>query len=131
MTGLDDRARNRVRQGELSPKTFETGAFDHSATLPRLGFTGLFAQSWELRFATCILPLFTAQVQSTTQKAAPQQKLEATTVTNLRKAQPSGVYYLFARIGGKLKKKSLETDVFSTAKLRLADRLKAEPRFWD
>jgi integrase len=65
-------------------------------------------------------------VQSTTQKAAPQQKLEATTVTNLRKAQPSGVYYLFARIGGKLKKKSLDTTSFSVAKLRLADALKAE-----
>jgi integrase len=65
-------------------------------------------------------------VQSTTQKAAPQQKLEATTVTNLRKAQPSGVYYLFARISGKLKKKSLDTTSFSVAKLRLADALKAE-----
>ena len=65
-------------------------------------------------------------MQSTTQKAAPQQKLEATTVTNLRKAQPSGVYYLFARIGGKLKKKSLDTTSFSVAKLRLADALKAE-----
>jgi integrase len=65
-------------------------------------------------------------VQSTTQKAAPQQKLEATTVTNLRKAQPSGVYYLFARIGGKLKKKSLDTTSFTVAKLRLADLLKAE-----
>ncbi|MEY4326183.1 MAG: hypothetical protein RIS24_2354, partial [Verrucomicrobiota bacterium] len=65
-------------------------------------------------------------MQSTTQKVAPQQKLEATTVTNLRKAQPSGVYYLFARIGGKLKKKSLETTSFSVAKLRLADALKAE-----
>ncbi len=65
-------------------------------------------------------------MQSTTQKVAPQQKLEATTVTNLRKAQPSGVYYLFARIGGKLKKKSLETTSFSVAKLRLADAMKAE-----
>ena len=65
-------------------------------------------------------------MQSTTQKAAPQQKLEATTVTNLRKAQPSGVYYLFARICGKLKKKSLDTTSFSVAKLRLADALKAE-----
>ena len=65
-------------------------------------------------------------MQSTTQKAAPQQKLEATTVTNLRKAQPSGVYYLFARIGGKLKKKSLDTTSFTVAKLRLADLLKAE-----
>ena len=65
-------------------------------------------------------------MQSTTQKVAPQQKLEATTVTNLRKAQPSGVYYLFARIGGKLKKKSLQTTTFSAAKLRLADALKVE-----
>jgi integrase len=65
-------------------------------------------------------------VKPTTQKAKAQQKLQATTVVNLRKAQPSGVYYLFARIGGKLKKKSLETTSFSVAKLRLADALKVE-----
>ncbi len=65
-------------------------------------------------------------MQTNPKKAAPQQKLEATTVTNLKKAQPSGVYYLFARIGGKLKKKSLETTVFTVAKLRLADALKKE-----
>jgi hypothetical protein len=70
--------------------------------------------------------LYTAEVQTDPKKAAPQQKLEATTVTNLRKAQPSGVYYLFARIGGKLKKKSLETTSFSVAKLRLIDSLKVE-----
>jgi len=65
-------------------------------------------------------------VKPTTQKANAQQKLQATTVVNLRKAQPSGVYYLFARIGGKLKKKSLATTSFSVAKLRLADALKVE-----
>jgi integrase len=52
--------------------------------------------------------------------------MEATAVPNLKKAQPSGIYYLLARIGGKLKKKSLETTSFSVAKLRLADALKAE-----
>ena len=65
-------------------------------------------------------------MKPTTQKAKAQQKLQATTVVNLRKAQPSGVYYLFARIGGKLKKKSLETTSFSVAKLRLIDALKVE-----
>jgi len=65
-------------------------------------------------------------VQTDPEKAAPQQKLDRTNVTNLRKAQPSGIYYLFARIGGKLKKKSLETTSFSVAKLRLEDLLKAE-----
>lgn len=65
-------------------------------------------------------------MKPTTQKANAQQKLQATTVVNLRKAQPSGVYYLFARIGGKLKKKSLATTSFSVAKLRLADALKVE-----
>lgn len=49
-----------------------------------------------------------------------------TNVPNLWRYEPSGSYYLFARIGGKLKKKSLGTNVFSIAKLRLADRLKAE-----
>ena len=65
-------------------------------------------------------------MQTDPEKAAPQQKLDKTNVTNLRKAQPSGIYYLFARIGGKLKKKSLETTSFSVAKLRLEDAMKAE-----
>lgn len=47
-------------------------------------------------------------------------------VTNLWRYDPEGTYYLFARIGGKLKKKSLDTKVLSVAKLRLADRLRAE-----
>jgi hypothetical protein len=51
-------------------------------------------------------------------------------VPNLWRYETRGPYYLFARIGGKLKKKSPETNVFSTAKPGLADRLKAEHQGW-
>jgi hypothetical protein len=53
-----------------------------------------------------------------------------TNVPNLWRYKTRGPYYLFARIGGKLKKKSPETNVFSTAKPGLADRLKAEHQGW-
>jgi hypothetical protein len=65
-------------------------------------------------------------VKPTTQKADLQQKMEATIVTNLRKTQPSDAHYLFAQIGGKLKKKSLNTKSLSVAKQRLVDALKVE-----
>jgi len=53
------------------------------------------------------------------------QRFEKTKHVNLWRNQPSGVYYLFGRFAGKLKKKSLKTTVFTIAKLRLADETKA------
>ncbi|MEY2410947.1 MAG: hypothetical protein QOF48_3617 [Verrucomicrobiota bacterium] len=42
----------------------------------------------------------------------------------LLRYQPSGVYFGRSKIDGKITRQSLETDVFTTAKLRLADYLK-------
>ncbi|MDX2186723.1 MAG: site-specific integrase [Opitutaceae bacterium] len=51
-------------------------------------------------------------------------KVEATKVTNLVRSQESGVYYARAKIRGKLLWRSLETETFSIAKLRLPYTLK-------
>src|SRR5579871_1911362 len=37
---------------------------------------------------------------------------------------PSGVYFARAKVNGKIFRRSLETDVFTTAKVRLPDKLK-------
>jgi integrase len=47
-------------------------------------------------------------------------------VANLVRYVPSGVYFARARVGGKLIRRSLKTDVLSVAQLRLSDLLKAE-----
>jgi integrase len=52
-------------------------------------------------------------------------KIEATSVTNLVRSTDSGVYYVRAKIRGKLVWRSLDTATFSIAKLRLPDRLKS------
>jgi len=49
-----------------------------------------------------------------------------TPVANLVRYEPSGIYFVRAKVGGKLVRKSLDTNVLSIAKLRLADVLKAE-----
>jgi len=49
-----------------------------------------------------------------------------TPVANLVRYEPSGVYFVRAKVGGKLIRKSLETNVLSIAKLRLSDLLKSE-----
>ncbi len=47
-------------------------------------------------------------------------------VANLVRYVPSGIYFARARVGGKLIRRSLKTDVLSVAQLRLADLLKNE-----
>jgi hypothetical protein len=47
-------------------------------------------------------------------------------VANLVRYVPSGIYFARARVGGKLIRRSLKTDVLSVAQLRLSDLLKAE-----
>ena len=47
-------------------------------------------------------------------------------VANLVRYVPSGIYFARARVGGKLIRRSLKTDVLSVAQLRLGDLLKAE-----
>jgi len=47
-------------------------------------------------------------------------------VANLVRYVPSGIYFARARVGGKLIRRSLKTDVLSVAQLRLSDLLKTE-----
>jgi len=47
-------------------------------------------------------------------------------VANLLRYEPSGIYFARAKVRGKLIRKSLETNVLSVAKLRLADVLDTE-----
>lgn len=51
-------------------------------------------------------------------------KVESTKVTNMVRAIESGMFYLRARINGRLVWRSLDTDSFTVAKLRLPDELK-------
>jgi integrase len=51
---------------------------------------------------------------------------ESTTEQNLVRYRPSGTYFARYKVGGKPVRKSLKTDVFSVAKLRLPDELKKE-----
>jgi hypothetical protein len=49
-------------------------------------------------------------------------------VSNLVRYKPSGVYFARAKVGGKLIRQSVKTDVLSVAKLRLADLLATEQK---
>jgi len=49
-----------------------------------------------------------------------------TPVANLVRYAPSGIYFVRAKVRGKLVRNSLKTNVLSVAKLRLADRLDTE-----
>lgn len=51
-------------------------------------------------------------------------KVKPTNVTNLVRAEESGVYYVRAKIRGKILWRSLNTTTFTVAKLRLPDELK-------
>jgi integrase len=59
------------------------------------------------------------------EKHSPK-RFEKSSVANLYRYVLTGMYYAMPRIKGKLKSKSLKTDKFSVAKLRLADFLKEE-----
>jgi integrase len=60
---------------------------------------------------------------STTDQQAPWVKAP---VSNLVRYKPSGVYFARAKVGGKLIRQSLKTNVLSIAKLRLKDLLAGE-----
>ncbi len=49
-------------------------------------------------------------------------------VANLVRYEPSGIYFARAKVRGKLVRKSLDTNILSVAKLRLADVVDAEHR---
>jgi integrase len=68
-------------------------------------------------------------------KSVPKTNLQATTSkdgrwrtfhkhTGLMQFIPSGIYYARAKISGKIFRRSLETDVFTEAKVKLPDKLK-------
>jgi integrase len=61
-----------------------------------------------------------------TQNSAPESLWTKAPVANLVRYEPSGIYFARAKVRGKLIRKSLDTNVLSIAKLRLADVLEAE-----
>jgi integrase len=54
---------------------------------------------------------------------AAEAKWSKTKTPNLIRYKASGVYFMRAKVGGKLYRESLDTDVYETATIRLADRL--------
>ncbi len=58
--------------------------------------------------------------------SSEQALWKPTPVTNLVRYAPSGIYFARVRIGGKLIRQSLKTDVLSVAQLRLGDLVKEE-----
>lgn len=61
-----------------------------------------------------------------TSPALPEKRWQNTQYTNLIRYAPSGNYFARIRVGGKLIRQSLKTDVLSVAKLRLGDLEKVE-----
>ena len=68
-------------------------------------------------FDLSILVFYTSPVTAKQSEA----KWEKTRVRNLVRYVPSGTYYARIRVGGKLVWRSLETDTFSVAKIKLRD----------
>src|ERR1700761_120586 len=61
-----------------------------------------------------------------TQKSGSDSLWTKAPVANLVRYEPSGIYFVRAKVRGKLIRKSPETNVLSVAKLRLADVLDTE-----
>ena len=59
--------------------------------------------------------------QAEPKSAHPSKSWQKTLVANLIRYVPLGIYYARLRVGGKLVRKTLNTDVLSVAKLRLTD----------
>ena len=62
------------------------------------------------------------------QKNEPSSDWTKAPVANLVRYEPSGIYFARAKVRGKLVRKSLDTNILSVAKLRLADVVNAEHR---
>ena len=84
----------------------------------------------ELRTTDLIPPFDTVSMkpQKTTEKAKSESLWTKAPVANLVRYEPSGIYFVRAKVRGKLIRKSLDTNVLSVAKQRLADVLDAERR---
>src|SRR5207249_8166524 len=65
-------------------------------------------------------------VSMNTKKAESKGLWTKAPVANLVRYEPSGIYFVRAKVRGKLIRKSLDTNVLSVAKLRLADVLDTE-----
>jgi integrase len=82
------------------------------------------------RLSECVVDEFdpqsdTAVVKDSKHQITPDSSLwENSPTANLVRYKPSGVYFVRARIGGKLIRKSLKTTVYSVAVLKLGDQLK-------
>ena len=61
-----------------------------------------------------------------TKNSEPKGLWTKAPVANLVRYEPSGIYFIRAKVHGKLIRKSLDTNVLSVAKLRLADALDTE-----
>ncbi len=73
-----------------------------------------------MRFVYCFLRLSACEAAK---RKSPWSK---TQYSNLLRYEPSGTFYARARIGGKLRVKTLETDRLTVVRLRLGDFIKAE-----
>ncbi len=78
-----------------------------------------YVDCWNAVLAILILQSDTARMME-----GKQEKTSAwakTSVANLVRYKPSGMYFARVRVAGKLIRQTLKTDVFSVAKIRLAD----------
>lgn len=82
----------------------------------------------QLRTTDLIPPLDTVSMKpkNATATAKSENLWTKAPVANLVRYEPSGIYFARAKVRGKLIRKSLETNVLSVAKQRLADVLDAE-----
>jgi len=78
----------------------------------------------QLRATHLIPPSDTVSMQA--KKPQPKSLWTKAPVANMVRYEPSGIYFARAKVRGKLIRKSLDTNVLSIAKLRLADVLDSE-----
>ena len=97
-----------------------------SATRPSLQpfIISALPDNWNSQVNNLILTLDTDGMKTTkavSKSANPGKDWQKTQFSNLIRCVPSGDYFARIRVRGKLIRKSLKTDVLTTAKLRLAD----------
>src|SRR5205085_1688590 len=87
---------------------------------------GVYELCPEPRTTDLIPPSDTVAMQS--KKAEPKRLWTKAPVANMVRYEPTGIYFIRAKVRGKLIRASLETNVLSVAKQRLSDRLDAAHR---
>jgi integrase len=73
-----------------------------------------------------LIPIFDTVPMRSVSKGADSSRWVKSSVANLVRYIPSGIYFARAKVGGKLIRRSLQTDRLSVAQLRLNDLLKEE-----